>query len=239
MLPSFCRSHRIPCSSGSTIGSVTISPASGVGVLPSAAAPMIPIANPIAQPNPSMAQNPFITRPPCTEANPQKPAALSQINLRGWSISWRWAEESPGEPKTGPPGLELPCENCDSLIDVQREIIVILVHIDGPWVLVQRASLDSLPAHLRRLQRLHVAVAKAKTGSAVMAERRYVIRIVSFELEPAHAVVGSHFFDQQDLVTRSLHSGGSAYIGLIGRIDSTHLHVPRIAEIPIIPRDAA
>src|SRR5438067_3602649 len=121
MLPSFWRSHRTPCSSGSTIGRVMVSPASGIGVLPSTAPPMIPIANPIAQPHPSTAQNPFITRPPCTEDNPQKPAALYQINLRGWSISWRCAQESPGKPKAGPPGLELPCENCHSLIDVQRE----------------------------------------------------------------------------------------------------------------------
>src|SRR2546421_8191287 len=176
MLPSFWRSHRTPCSSGSTIGRVMVSPASGIGVLPSAAPPMIPIATRIAQQNPSMAQDPFITRTPCTEDNPQKPRALYQINLtRFEQCSRRCAQDSPGKPKAGPPGLELPCENCHSLIDVQREIGVILVHINGPWVLVQRASLDSLPAHLRRPQRLHAAVAKAKTGSAGMAGRPDVL----------------------------------------------------------------
>src|SRR5258706_11478865 len=82
MLPSFWRSHRIPCSSGSTIGRLTASPASGIGVLPSTAPAMIPSANPIAQPHPSTAQNPFITRPPCTEDNSQKPGALYQIIFR-------------------------------------------------------------------------------------------------------------------------------------------------------------
>src|SRR5205814_469596 len=77
-------------------------------------------------------------------------------------------------------------------------------------------------------------VSKTKIAPAVMPVSRNVIWITKHSLHECRAIIGRQLFDQQYLVAGSFDPGYPRNRRHSTKRIRPHLHVPRIAEIPLI-----